>query len=62
MDINNACKKKKKKKKENITIFAKDCLGYYELKKHSHGSTNVAQNYYIKGNKLNCSGYRIQIK
>jgi hypothetical protein len=37
---------------ENITIQAKE----------SHGSTNDAQNFWIKGIKLNCSSYSIQVK
>jgi hypothetical protein len=41
--------------RENIKISAKESLGYYEMKKH-------AQNYYIIGNKLNCSDCRVQMK
>jgi hypothetical protein len=32
------------------------------LKSISHASTKDAENYLIKGNKLNCRGYRIQVK
>jgi hypothetical protein len=28
----------------------------------SHGLMKDAQNYYTRGSKLNCSGYRIQVK
>jgi hypothetical protein len=38
--------------RENIKISAKESLGYYELKKHK---------YLIRGNMLNCSGYRILV-
>jgi hypothetical protein len=31
--------------RENIKISAKESLGYYELKKHSHGFMKDAQNY-----------------
>jgi hypothetical protein len=48
--------------RENIKISAKESLGYYESKQQSHGLMKNAQNYYIKGNKPNCSGYRIQAK
>jgi 50S ribosomal subunit-associated GTPase HflX len=41
-DINNAWEMIR----ENIKISAKECQGYYELKKSiSHGSTKDAQNY-----------------
>jgi hypothetical protein len=47
--------------RENIKILAKEGLGYYEVKKHKpwfdEGCSNL-----IKGNKPNCSGYRIQAK
>jgi hypothetical protein len=48
--------------RENIKITAKESLGYNELKSLSHGLTKGTQNYHIKGNKLNCSGYKIQAK
>jgi hypothetical protein len=38
--------------RDNIKISAKDSLG----------STKDVQNYYNKGNEINCSGYRIQVK
>jgi hypothetical protein len=47
---------------ENIKISARESPGYFELKKHKHGLMKDAKNFYIKGNKLNCSGYRIQVK
>jgi hypothetical protein len=37
--------------RESIKISAKESLGYHELKKHK-----------TKGNKSNCSGYRIHVK
>jgi hypothetical protein len=43
--------------RENIKISAKESPGYFEFEKHRKD----AQNYQIKGNKLNCSGYRIQV-
>jgi hypothetical protein len=59
VDINRAWKAIRK----NIKISVKKVISYYELKKSiSHGSTKNAQNYYINGNKTNCSGYVIQAK
>jgi hypothetical protein len=41
--------------RENITISAEESIGYFELKKHKP--------WLDKGYlKLNCSGYRIQVK
>jgi hypothetical protein len=48
--------------RENIKISAKESLGYFELKKHKPWFDEGCHNYYIKGNKLNCSGYRSQVK
>jgi hypothetical protein len=48
--------------RENIKVTAKNTLGYHELKSISRGSVNDAQNYWTKGKKPNCSGYRIQAK
>jgi hypothetical protein len=39
---------------KNINISAKESLGCFELKKHKPQ--------FDKGNKLNFSGYRIQVK
>jgi hypothetical protein len=47
--------------RENIKISAKECLGCYELKKHKPWFDKDAQNYEVKGNKLNWSAYRIQV-
>jgi hypothetical protein len=46
---------------ENIKTSTKESLSYYEMKKHNHVSMKDVQNYWIKGNKLNWSGYRIQM-
>jgi hypothetical protein len=48
--------------RENIKISAKESLGYHEPSSISHDLMKDAQNYWIRGNKLNCSGYRIQMK
>jgi hypothetical protein len=48
--------------RENIKISAKESPGYYELRKHKPWFNERWHNYYIKGNKSNCSGYRIQVK
>jgi hypothetical protein len=44
--------------KENIKISPKESLDY----EMGHGLTKDVQNYNIRGNKLNCSDYRIQMK
>jgi hypothetical protein len=47
----------------NSKISATENLGFYELKSISHGLTKNAQNNEIKKeNKLNCDGYRIEVK
>jgi hypothetical protein len=48
--------------RENINISAKESLGYDELKKHKPWFAEGSQNYMFRGNKLNCSRYRIQMK
>jgi hypothetical protein len=48
--------------RENINISAKESLGIYEVRKHEHGSMKDAQNYLIKGKKLNYGGYSIHVK
>jgi hypothetical protein len=58
VEINNACETIRK----HNTISSYESLGYYGLKGIGNGSMKDAQNYYIKGNKLNCSGYMIQVK
>jgi hypothetical protein len=55
MDINSAWKMIR----ENIKISAKESLGYFELKKHKPWFDQACSKLVIKGNKLNCSGYRI---
>jgi hypothetical protein len=44
--------------RENIKISAKESLGYCEMTKHKPWFDQAC----IKGNKLKCSGYRIQVK
>jgi hypothetical protein len=46
--------------REHIKISAKKSLGYDELKKHMPRMD--VQIFWIKGNKPNCSGYKIQAK
>jgi hypothetical protein len=48
--------------RENITISAKESLGYFELKKHMPWFEEGYSNYEIKENRLNCGGYMVQMK
>jgi hypothetical protein len=48
--------------RENIKISAEESLGYFELKKHKPWFDEGCSNCFIKGNKLNFSGYSIQVK
>jgi hypothetical protein len=48
--------------RENIKISAKESLGYYELKQHKPWFDEGCSELLDRGNKLNCSGYRIQVK
>jgi hypothetical protein len=48
--------------RENIKISAKESQGYYELKKHKPWFDKGYTELLDKGNELNCSGYRIQVK
>jgi hypothetical protein len=48
--------------RENIKMSAKESVGCYEFQMHKPWLDNDAQNYYIKGNKLNCSGYKTQVE
>jgi hypothetical protein len=48
--------------RENIQISAKDSLGYFELKKHKPRFDEGCSKLLDKGNKLSCSGYRMQVK
>jgi hypothetical protein len=49
--------------RENINASSTEILGCYELKQlKNHGLIKSAQNYQIKGNRLNCNGCRIQAK
>jgi predicted transcriptional regulator len=47
---------------ENIKISARESVGYCEMNQHNHALMKDAQNHYNKGNKLNSSGYGIQVK
>jgi hypothetical protein len=48
--------------RENIKILAKDSVGYYESKKHKAWFDEGCSKLLHQRNKLNCSGYRIQVK
>jgi hypothetical protein len=48
--------------RENTKISAIESLGYFETKKHKPCFDKDAQYYQITENKLNCSGYEIQVK
>jgi hypothetical protein len=45
--------------REIINISTKNIMNCRSI---SHGLMKDAQNSYIRGNKLNCSGYRMQMK
>jgi hypothetical protein len=48
--------------RENIKITAKESLGYCELKKHKPWFDEACSKLADQWNKINCSGYRIQVK
>ena len=48
--------------KENIKTSAKKSLGLHELKQHEPCFDDECLGFYIKGSRLKCSGYRIQVK
>jgi hypothetical protein len=48
--------------RENIKISAEESLSYHELKKHKSLFDKGCSKLYIKGNKPDSSGYRIQVK
>jgi hypothetical protein len=48
--------------RENIKISANESLGYYEFKKHKPWFNERCSVLLYQGNKLNCSGYRTQVK
>jgi hypothetical protein len=56
VEINSASKTIRK----NGKISAKERL--FCIDEANHGTAKDAQNFYIRGNKLNCRGYRIQLK
>jgi hypothetical protein len=58
VEINSACEMIR----ENIKISAKASLGYFELKKHKPWFDEGYSKLLDRRNKLNCSGYRIQVK
>jgi hypothetical protein len=48
--------------RENIKFSAKESLGDYELKKHKPWFDEGRSKFFLmKGNKLNCNGYRIKV-
>jgi len=51
-----------KNKERNKKISATENLGYYEFKEHKPSSMKNYQNNLIEGSRLNCKGYRIQVK
>jgi hypothetical protein len=48
--------------RENINISAKERVDYFELKKHKSWFGEGCSKLLKEGNKLNCSGYKIQVK
>jgi hypothetical protein len=50
-----------KRLRENIKISAEESR-LLRIEESLNGLTKDAQTYEIKGNKLNCGGYRIQVK
>jgi hypothetical protein len=48
--------------RENIKISAQKSLGYFELKKHKPWFDKGCSKLLDQRSKLNCSGYRIQVK
>jgi hypothetical protein len=48
--------------RENINISAKGRVGYFELKKHKSWFGEGCSKLLKEGNKLNFSGYKIQMK
>jgi hypothetical protein len=48
--------------RENIKISAKEGLGYFELKHYKPWFDEGYSKLLDQRNKLNCSGYRIQVK
>ena len=48
--------------KENIKTSAKDSLGLRELSSIKPGLIKNTYIFWMKGSRLNCSGYRIQDK
>ena len=47
--------------KENIKTSGKESLCLRELKQHKPRFDEECLHFYIKGSRLNCSGYRIQV-
>jgi hypothetical protein len=48
--------------RDNIKILSRESLGYYELKTHRTWFDEGCSKLLDHRKKLNCSGYRIQVK
>ena len=48
--------------KENIKTSVKESLGRHELKQHKNWIDDECLHFFMKGMRLNCNGYRIQVK
>jgi hypothetical protein len=48
--------------RENIKILVEESVGYYEIKKHKPWLNERCSKLLCQREKLNCSGYRIQVK
>jgi hypothetical protein len=48
--------------RKNVEFSARHSLGHYKLKQDKTRFDENVQNYYKKGNRLTCSGCRIQAK
>jgi hypothetical protein len=48
--------------RQNINFSAEECLGYYELKEHKPRFNKGCSKLLDQRNRLNCSGYRVQVK
>jgi hypothetical protein len=58
MDISRAWESSR----ENIKPSAIESLGYYELKQHKPWFDEDCSKFSDEGSRLNCSGFRIQVK
>jgi hypothetical protein len=48
--------------RENLNISAKESIGCFQLMKHKLWLGEICSKLFDQRNKLNCSGYRIQVK